>query len=185
MLLKCYFILNQLLNYVRIKALTYYYFYIILYNASNLLVPCLVFLNRYFLHLHFKCYPESPLYPLPQTLLTNPPTLPSCPQHSPRLGHMIFERPMASPRFDGQLSHLLLHMQLETLLWGLLVSWYHWSSHRVADTFSCLITFSSSFIRGLVFHPIDESEFAKHWHNLSRDSYIRPVLSATSYWHMQ
>jgi hypothetical protein len=24
-----------------------------------------IFLTRYFLHLHFKCYPESPLYPPP------------------------------------------------------------------------------------------------------------------------
>jgi hypothetical protein len=26
---------------------------------------------RYFLHLHFKCYPKSPLYP-PRSLLPNP-----------------------------------------------------------------------------------------------------------------
>jgi hypothetical protein len=28
---------------------------------------------RYFLHLHFKCYPKNPLYP-PPTLLLFPPT---------------------------------------------------------------------------------------------------------------
>jgi len=32
------------------------------------------------------------------------------------------------------------------------------SSYRVADTFSSLGTFSSSFIRGPVFHPIDDWE---------------------------
>jgi hypothetical protein len=31
------------------------------------------FLIRYFLHLHFKCYPESPLYPS-HAMLPNPPT---------------------------------------------------------------------------------------------------------------
>jgi hypothetical protein len=55
------------------------------------------FLIRYFLHLHFKCYPESPLYP-PPTLLPNPPTFTSWPWHSPVLGHMIFARPRASLR---------------------------------------------------------------------------------------
>jgi hypothetical protein len=67
----------------------------------------------YFLHLHFKCYPESPLYP-PPTLLPNPPTPASWPWHSPVLGHIIFTRPRAFPPNDGRLGHLLLHMQLET-----------------------------------------------------------------------
>jgi hypothetical protein len=43
---------------------------------------------RYFLHLHFKCYPESPLYP-PPTLLPYPPPPASWPRHSPILGHRI------------------------------------------------------------------------------------------------
>jgi hypothetical protein len=46
-------------------------------------------------------------------------------------------------------------MQLETQLWGVLVSSYCCFSYRVADPFSSLGTFSSSFIRGPVFHPID------------------------------
>jgi hypothetical protein len=49
-------------------------------------------------------------------------------------------------------------MQLETQLWRVLVSPYCCSSYRVADPFSSLGTFSSSFIRGPVFHPIDECE---------------------------
>jgi hypothetical protein len=40
----------------------------------------------------------------------------------------------------------------------LLVSSYCCSSYRVADPFSSWGTFSSSFIRGPVFHPIDDSE---------------------------
>ena len=115
------------------------------------------FFIRYFLHLHFTCYPESPLYP-PPALLPKPPTPLSWPWHSPVLGHIIFARPRASPSIDGRLGHLLLHMQLETQLWvggggWLLVSSYCCSSYRVADPFIFLVTFSSSFIRG----PCDPS----------------------------
>jgi hypothetical protein len=69
---------------------------------------------------------------------------------------MIFAIPRASPPIDGRLGHLLLHTQLEKQLWGILVSSYRCSSFRVADPFSSLGTFSSSFIRGSVFHPIDD-----------------------------
>ena len=112
---------------------------------------------RYFLHLHFKCCPKSPLYP-PSALLPIPPTPTSCPWHSPVLGHMIFARPRASPPIDSCLGHPLLHMQLETQFWGVLVHSYCWFSSRVADPFSSLGIFSSSFFRGPVFHPIDDCE---------------------------
>jgi hypothetical protein len=120
------------------------------------------FFIRYFLHLHFKCYPECSLYPTP-TLLPNPPILASWPWHSPVLEHIILARPRASHPTDGQLGHLLLHMQLETraLGWGgvvVLVSSYCSFSYRDADPFSSLGTFSSSFIGGPVFHPIDDCE---------------------------
>jgi hypothetical protein len=69
---------------------------------------------------------------------------------------MIFTRPRASPPIDGQLGHPLLHMQLETQIWGVLVTSYCCSSYRVADHFSSLDSFSSSFIRGPVFRPIDD-----------------------------
>jgi hypothetical protein len=82
------------------------------------------FFIRYFLHLHFKCYPKSPLYP-PPTLLPNPLTPASWPWHSPVLEHMIFPRPRASHPIDGQLGHPLLHMQLETQLLG------YWLVHIV------------------------------------------------------
>jgi hypothetical protein len=114
----------------------------------------LSFFIRYFLHLHFKCYPTSPLY-TPPALFPNPPTPASWPWHSSVLGHIIFARLRASPPIDG---HPLLQMQLETQLWGVLVSSYCCSSYRVADPFSSLDTFSSSFIGGHVFPPIDDCE---------------------------
>jgi hypothetical protein len=50
------------------------------------------FFIRYFLYIHFKCYPESSLYP-PSTLLPYPPTPASWPWHSPVLGHIKFAIP--------------------------------------------------------------------------------------------
>jgi hypothetical protein len=49
-------------------------------------------------------------------------------------------------------------MQLETRALGVLVCSYCCSTCRVADPFSSLGTFSSSFIRGPVFHPIGDCE---------------------------
>jgi hypothetical protein len=54
---------------------------------------------RYFLNLHFKCYPESSLY-LPPALLPYPPTPTFWPGHSPVLGHIKFARPRG---FSSQL----------------------------------------------------------------------------------
>jgi hypothetical protein len=71
---------------------------------------------------------------------------------------MIFTISRASPPIDGQLGHPLLHMQLETQLWGAMISSYCCSSYRVTEPFSFLGTFFSSFIRGTVFHPIDDCE---------------------------
>jgi hypothetical protein len=51
------------------------------------------FFIRYFLYLHFKCYPKSSLYPTP-TLLPYPPTPTSWPWLSPVLGYIKFARPM-------------------------------------------------------------------------------------------
>jgi hypothetical protein len=112
---------------------------------------------RYFLHLHFKCYPESPLY-TPPALLPNPSTPASWPWYFPVLGHLFFARPRTSPPSDGQLGHPLLHMQLETRALGVLVSSYCCSTYRVADSFSSLGTFPSSYIADPVFHPIDDCE---------------------------
>jgi hypothetical protein len=49
----------------------------------------------------------------PIPLLLNPPTLASCPWHSPTLGLRAFTGPRDSPPIDDQLGHPLLHMQLE------------------------------------------------------------------------
>jgi hypothetical protein len=76
------------------------------------------FFIRYFLHLHFKRYPKSPLYPFP--LLPYPPLPTSWPWHSPVLGHIKFARPRGHLPNDGRLGHLLLHMQLETGALGLI-----------------------------------------------------------------
>jgi hypothetical protein len=93
------------------------------------------------------CSPTHPL-PLPGPGIYPPP---------PVLGHII-ARPRASPPIDGKVGHPLLHMQLETQALGILVSSYYYSSYRVADPFSSLGTFSSSFIGGPVFHPIDDCQ---------------------------
>jgi hypothetical protein len=78
-----------------------------IYYATFFLKGILI---RYFLHLHFKCHPQSSLYP-PPALVPNPPTPGSWPQHSPELWHMIFTIPRVSPPIDGYLRHPLLHMQ--------------------------------------------------------------------------
>jgi hypothetical protein len=112
----------------------------------------------------FFIYISNAITNVPYTLLPHP--LPCSPTHPlcflalalPLMGHMIFARPRASPPIDGWLGHPLLHMQLETQLWGVLLSSYCCSSYRVADPFSSLGTFSSPFIRGPLFHPIDDCE---------------------------
>jgi hypothetical protein len=58
-------------------------------------------------------------------LLPSPPIPASLPWHFPVLGHIILARPRTSPPNDGRLGHLLLHMQLETQLWG------YWLVHIV------------------------------------------------------
>jgi hypothetical protein len=131
-------------------------------------------------------YPKPPI-PSP-AILPKPPTPASWPWHSPVVGHMIFEIPGVSPPFDGWLGHPLLHMQLEKQFLGwVLVSSYCCSTYRVADPFSYLSAFTSSFMGGPVFHPIDDCE-----HPLlylpgigieSQESYMR-VLSPKSFWHI-
>jgi hypothetical protein len=114
------------------------------------------FLDIFFIYIS-NAIPKVP-YTLHPALLPNLPTPASWPWHSPVLGHMIFTRPRASPPIDDRLGHSLLHMQLETQFWGVLVSSYCCSSYRVADPFSSLVIFSSSFISSPVFHPIADCE---------------------------
>ena len=59
---------------------------------------------------------------------------------------------------DGQLGHLLIHMQLETRAPGYWLVHNVFSIYRVADPISSLGTFSSSSIEGPVIHPIADCE---------------------------
>jgi hypothetical protein len=115
-------------------------------SLNSYSISSLHFFIRYFLYLHFKCYPLSwfptrklpIIYPLP--LLTNPPTPASLSWHSPTLGHQAFSGPKASPAIGVQQGHPLLHMQLEPwvspcVLFGWWFSpwelWGYWLVHIV------------------------------------------------------
>jgi hypothetical protein len=90
-----------------------------LHSDPNRIFIIIIIIIRYFLYLHFKCYPPSwfplwkPPIPFPLPLLTNPPTSASWSWHSTMLGHWTFTGPRASPPIDGWQVHPLLHMQLE------------------------------------------------------------------------
>ena len=118
----------------------------------------LVFLKiffRYFLQLHFKCYPKSPLYPPPTTPL---------PTHSHFLT-LVFPRTGAYKvcKTKGPLFPIwptrpsFATYAARNTSSGVLVCSYCCSTYRVADPFY-LDTFSSSSIGGPVFHPIDDCE---------------------------
>ena len=117
-----------------------------------------IFFIIYFLHLHFKCYPKSSLYP-PPALLPYPPTPTSWPWRSPVLGHIEFARPRGLsfhwwPTRPSSATYAARDMSSG----GVLVSSYCCSTYRVADPFSSLGTFFSSSIGGPVFHPIADYE---------------------------
>jgi hypothetical protein len=120
------------------------------FSFFNLLDIFIIYISN---AIHFPSFlSENPLYPSP-ALLPNLPTPTSWPWHSPVLGHILFSRPRSPPPIDGQLGHLLLHMQLETQALGVLVSSYCCSSYRVSDPFSSLSTFSSSFLKIFIYFP--------------------------------
>jgi hypothetical protein len=103
------------------------------------------FFIRYFLHLQFKCYPKSPLYP-PPTQLPNLPIPTSWPWRSPILGHIKFARPrdLSSqwwPTRPSSATYAARDMSS-----GVLVSSYCCFTYRVADPFSFLGTFFSSSV---------------------------------------
>ena len=79
-------------NFVNVKSQTFLLFYLI----------------RYFLYLHFKCYPESSLYTRP-TLLPYPPTPASWPWCSPVLGH---RGPLVLP-----IVNFAFHLEWDIGLW--------------------------------------------------------------------
>jgi hypothetical protein len=147
---------------------------------------CVCVFIRYFLHLHFKCFPKSSLYSLP-ALLPYSPTPTSWPWRSPVLRHIKVARPRASLPNDGRLGHLLLHMQLKTGALRVLVSSYCCSTYRVADPCSSLGAFSSFSIGGPVIHRIDDCEhpllYLPGTGIASQETTIIRVLSAKSCWH--
>jgi len=132
----------------------------------------LIFLG-YFVYLHFKCYPPSPLpYVLSQPAWghSHPhlPTPTPMPYHSPTLGKRAFIGPRVFPPIDARQCHPSLHMWLESwvppyaligwwfnpweLWWGL-VGWYHCSSYGIANPFSSFRLFSNSSIGIPLFSP--------------------------------
>jgi hypothetical protein len=98
--------------------------------------------------------PKSPILspcPAPQ------PTPDSWLWHSPVLGHVIFPRPTASPPTDGQLLCYIRNQRHS--------SSGYWLVHIVVPPIEVqtslapwVLSLSSSFIRGPVFHPIDDCE---------------------------
>jgi hypothetical protein len=73
-------------------------FFFVMNLLSSDMFSAEFFFIKYFLHLHFKCYPQSSLYP-PPTLLRYSPTPTSWPWRSPVLRHIKFARPrdLSSP----------------------------------------------------------------------------------------
>ena len=118
----------------------------------------LLFFFRYFLYLHFKCYPKSSLYP-PSALLPYPPTPTSWPWHSPVLGHIKFAIPQGlSSQWWPTRPSSATYAAREMSSGGAGYSSHFCFTYRVADPFSCLGVFSSVSIGGPVFHPIDDCE---------------------------
>ena len=111
------------------------------------------FFIRYLLHLHFKFHPETPLYPSP-ALLPNSPTPNSWPLCSPVLGHIKFARPRGLSSHWWLTSPSSATYAARDKSSGVLVSSYCCYTHRVADTFSSLGTFSSSSIGFEVFYTL-------------------------------
>jgi hypothetical protein len=74
---------SHYMNSKRIFLVYYYYYYYYYF---------IIIIIRYFLYLHFNCYPESSLYP-PPSLLPYPPTPTSWPWSFSVLGHIKFARP--------------------------------------------------------------------------------------------
>jgi hypothetical protein len=76
---------------------------------------------RYFLHLHFQCYPKSPPYPTPP--LPYPPTPTSWPGHSPVLRYIKFARCWQGCGERGAPLHCWWDCKLVQPLWKL-VWWF-------------------------------------------------------------
>jgi hypothetical protein len=131
-----------------------------------------IFLIRYFIYLHFKCYPLSQLT-TPQETSYPPPTLLlwGCSHTHPLLSprpyiplHWSIKPSRASSPVVAQQDHPLLHVRLEPCVYSLLgclvpessgglIGWYCWSYYPVANPFSSFCPFSNSSIGEAVLSP--------------------------------
>jgi hypothetical protein len=103
------------------------------------------FLIRYFLHLHFQCYPKSPPYPPPPSPYPTTPT--SWPWRSPVLRHIKFARPRGlSSQWWPTRPCSDTYAARDTSSGGVLVGSYCCSTYRVADPFSSLGTWILFFV---------------------------------------
>jgi hypothetical protein len=118
---------------------------------------------RYFLHLHFKCYPLSQ-FPLWKSPIPSP-----CPASQPTHSCFLALAVSCTGAYNLRKTKSLsshwwptwpssaTYVTRDTSSGGrVLVSSHCCSSYRVVDPISSLDTFSSSFIGGSVFHPIDD-----------------------------
>ena len=133
-----------------------------LYCICRLLLPrwsILLYFLRYFLYLHFKCYPLSWSPPKKKTnsfpplasmwVFPHSPTPISSPLHSLTLGHPAVTGSRAVSPIDAQQTHPLLHMQLEPWVppCGLLGWWFSpWELCRVwlVDIFALSVWLQTS-----------------------------------------
>ena len=166
-----------------------------------------MFFTGYFIYLHFKCYPLSPLgTPIPFLLslllwgcsLTQTPTNSCLPTlASTYTGTSSLPRTKAYPPTDARQDHPLLHMQLETWvapceifgwwfspweLCGGLVVWYCCSSYGIENPLSSFSPFFNSSIGDPVQSDLwlQASPSIRLWQSISGSYYIRFLLASTS-----
>jgi hypothetical protein len=89
----CLFFVFVIYVCVYIYIYVYIYVCVCMYMCMYMCIYIYIYtyIYIYCLYSHFKCYPESSLYP-PPTLLPYPPTPTSWPWCSPELGHIKFAR---------------------------------------------------------------------------------------------
>jgi hypothetical protein len=124
-------------------------FSFLFFSFSNFL------LGIFFIYIS-NAIPKAPY--IPPSLLPYSSTPTSWPWCSPELGHIKCARPrgLSSQWWPTTLSSATYAARDTSS--GVLVSSYCCSTYRVADPFSSLGTFSSSYIGDPVFHPIDDCE---------------------------
>jgi hypothetical protein len=176
---------------LQISPLLWFSFSSVFWNSKSPFFCMYLFIYiRYFLYLHFKCYPlfKSPLgkplipspLPLPHEGALLPPTYPPTPAfllwHSPTLGHQTLTGPRAIPLTDVQQGHHLPHMQFEPrvlpcILFGwwsslspgtssVVASWHCCSPQGASNPLSSFSPFSNSSIWDPALSPVTVRERA-------------------------